>query len=80
MAGLRGAKPFECTGTEDEVRVAIRSVGCDRDLDEVPGLAACLRHPAVATVRSLEALPGDWGQDDLVPADLIGKVHDAVSR
>jgi hypothetical protein len=22
MAGLRGAKPFECTGTGDEVRVA----------------------------------------------------------
>ena len=80
MAGLSGAKPFECTGTEDEVRVAIRTIGRDRDHDELPALAACLRHPAVATARSLEALLGDWGQDDLVPGDLIGKIHDAVSR
>ena len=27
MAGLTGSKPFECTGSEDEVRTAIRAVG-----------------------------------------------------
>lgn len=78
MAGLTGTKPFECTGTEDEVRVAIRTIGQGRDLRDIPALGACLQHPAVATARSLDALLADWGQDDLVPAPLIGQVRDAM--
>jgi UDP-N-acetyl-alpha-D-muramoyl-L-alanyl-L-glutamate epimerase len=80
MAGFQGAKPFECTGTEDEVRVAIRAVSDGLNPDDVPALAASLLHPEVAEARSLSALLADWGQDDLVPDDLIGKVHDAVAE
>src|SRR5580700_8567509 len=78
MAGLTGVKPFECTGSEDEVRAAIQAVGRARSPDAYPALAACLRDPAIATARPLAALLADWGHDDLVPAALLDLV--AVAR
>jgi hypothetical protein len=77
MAGLAGTKPFECTGTQDEVRAAIRAVGQGRDPGRYPALAACLRDPAVATARPLAGLLAEWGRDDLVPAALLGQVRQA---
>jgi hypothetical protein len=74
MAGLSGVKPFECTGSEDEVRAAIQAVGRAQSLDAYPALAACLRDPAIATARPLAALLADWGHDDLVPAALLDLV------
>lgn len=78
MAGLTGVKPFECTGSEDEVRAAIRAVGQGQPPDAYPALAACLRDPAVAAARPLAALLAGWGHDDLVPAALLDRV--AVAR
>ena len=78
MAGLTGVKPFECTGSEDEVRAAIQAVGRGQSPAAYPALAACLRDPAVATARPLAALLAGWGHDGLVPAALIGQV--AVAR
>jgi len=78
MAGLTGVKPFECTGSEDEVRAAIQAVGHGQPPDTYPALAACLRDPAVAGARPLAALLADWGHDELVPATLRGQV--AVAR
>ena len=78
MAGLTGVKPFECTGSEDEVRAAIQAVGQGQSPEAYPALAACLRDPAVATARPLAALLAGWGHDDLVPAALIDQV--AVAR
>jgi hypothetical protein len=77
MAGLAGAKPFECTGTEGEVRAAIRAAGRGHDPGACPALAACLRDPAVAAARPLSALLGDWGRDDLVPAAVLDRVRRA---
>jgi hypothetical protein len=77
MAGLTGVKPFECTGSEDEVRAAIQAVGHGQPPDAYPALAACLRDPAVAGARPLAALLADWGHDDLVPAALLGQVSEA---
>jgi len=74
MAGLTGVKPFECTGSEDEVRAAIQAVGHGQPPDAYPALAACLRDPGVAGARPLAALLADWGHDDLVPAALLGQV------
>lgn len=74
MAGLTGVKPFECTGSEDEVRAAIQVVGRGQSPDTYPALAACLRDPAVAGARPLAALLAGWGHDDLVPAALRGQV------
>jgi hypothetical protein len=78
MAGLTGVKPFECTGSEDEVRAAIQAVGRAQSPDAYPALAACLRDPVIATARPLAALLADWGHDDLVPAALLDLV--AVAR
>ncbi len=78
MAGLAGTKPFECTGTEEEVRVAIRHVGLPHPADELPALASCLRNPAVTSARPLDSLLRDWGQDDLVPATLIERIRRTV--
>ena len=75
MAGLRGSKPFECTGSEDEVRTAIRAVGQGHAPDDLPALAACLRAPAVTAARPLSALLADWGRDALVPAALLPRVR-----
>lgn len=70
MAGLPGAgdKPFECTGTEEEVRSAIQAAG--QQGTELPALAACLRDPAVQAARPLDVVLKDWGQDDLLSAPL----------
>jgi hypothetical protein len=77
MAGLTGTKPFECTGTEDEVRAAIRAVGQGRDPGAYPALAACLRDPAVTAARPLAALLAEWGHDELVPGAFLGQVSKA---
>jgi UDP-N-acetyl-alpha-D-muramoyl-L-alanyl-L-glutamate epimerase len=77
MAGLTGTKPFECTGTEDEVRTAIRAAGRGLDPDAYPALAACLHDPAVAAARPLGALLAEWGHDELVPAALLDQVSKA---
>ncbi|MGH3885474.1 MAG: hypothetical protein ACRDSZ_02720 [Pseudonocardiaceae bacterium] len=80
MAGLTSTKPFECTGTEDEIRVAIRAIGQGHSPDDFPALATCLRNHAVTTARPLAALLADWGRDDLVPGTLTGQIRKAVSR
>jgi UDP-N-acetyl-alpha-D-muramoyl-L-alanyl-L-glutamate epimerase len=77
MAGLTGTKPFECTGTEGEVRAAIRAAGQGRDPGAYPALAACLRDPAVAGARPLAAMLAEWGHDELVPAAFLGQVSKA---
>jgi len=77
MAGLTGTKPFECTGTEGEVRAAIRAAGQGRDPGAYPALATCLRDPAVAAARSLAALLAEWGHDELVPGAFAGQVSKA---
>jgi UDP-N-acetyl-alpha-D-muramoyl-L-alanyl-L-glutamate epimerase len=77
MAGLTGTKPFECTGTEGEVRAAIRAAGQGRDPGAYPALATCLRDPAVAAARPLAALLAEWGHDELVPAAFAGQVSKA---
>ena len=78
MAGLPGAgdKPFECTGTEEEVRSAIQSAG--QQGTEMPALATCLRHPAIQAARPLDALLKDWGQDDLLPPALKTRIRRAA--
>jgi hypothetical protein len=77
MAGLTGVKPFECTGSEGEVRAAIRAVGAGREPDAYPALAACLRNPAVSAARPLAGLLAGWGHDDLIPAAVLGQVRKA---
>jgi len=79
MAGLVGSKPFECTGSEDEVRTAIRAAGQGRDPGSFPALAGCLRDPAIAAARPLDALLASWGRDDLVPAAVADRVRKAVA-
>ena len=78
MAGLPGAgdKPFECTGTEEEVRSAIQAAG--QHGTDVPALAACLRDPDVQAARPLDVVLKDWGQDDLVPEALKARVRRAA--
>jgi hypothetical protein len=78
MAGLGGPKPFECTGTQDEVRAAIRAVGEGRDPAGLPALTPCLRSPAVTAARPLGDLLADWGRDDLVPPELAARIRRAV--
>jgi UDP-N-acetyl-alpha-D-muramoyl-L-alanyl-L-glutamate epimerase len=78
MAGLRGAKPFECTGSEEEVRTAVRAAGSIGPADAFPALAACLAAPSVTAARPLSALLADWGRDDLVPAAVLGPVRAAA--
>jgi len=77
MAGITGTKPFECTGTEDEVRTAILAAGRGRDPGAYPALAACLRDPAVAAACPLAALLAEWGHDELVPAAFLDQVSKA---
>jgi hypothetical protein len=77
MAGLIGAKPFECTGTEGEVRAAIQAAGRGHDPGGYPALAACLRDPAVAAARPLAALLAEWGRDERVPAAFLSQVRQA---
>jgi UDP-N-acetyl-alpha-D-muramoyl-L-alanyl-L-glutamate epimerase len=77
MAGLTGVKPFECTGSEAEVRAAIQAVGQGHGPDAYPALAACLRSPEVRAARPLAALLADWGHDDLIPVTVLGQVSKA---
>jgi UDP-N-acetyl-alpha-D-muramoyl-L-alanyl-L-glutamate epimerase len=74
MAGLTGTKPFECTGTEDEVRTAIQAAGRGHDPAAYPALAACLRDPAVAAACPLAAMLAEWGHDERVPAVFLDQV------
>jgi UDP-N-acetyl-alpha-D-muramoyl-L-alanyl-L-glutamate epimerase len=76
MAGLDGDKPFECTGTETEVRSAILTAA-QQGRDGVSALEACLRDPAVLGTRPLDAVLKDWGQDDLMPVALKERVRQA---
>jgi UDP-N-acetyl-alpha-D-muramoyl-L-alanyl-L-glutamate epimerase len=78
MAGLPGAgdKPFECTGTEEEVRSAIQAAG--QLHGDLAALTSCLRDPAVMAARPLDVLLKDWGQDDLMPQTLKERVRRAA--
>jgi hypothetical protein len=77
MAGLDGDKPFECTGTEQEVRACIQAVG--QGGGSLAALAACLASPDVAGARPLDVVLKDWGRDDLMPAQLRERVQRAAS-
>ncbi|HEX4831612.1 MAG TPA: hypothetical protein VH478_11030 [Trebonia sp.] len=78
MAGLDGDKPFECTGTEGEVRSAIAAAGAGgRDH---PALTPALRDAAITGARPLDVLLKDWGQDDLMSPALRDRVRRAASR
>lgn len=77
MAGLSGDKPFECTGTEEEVRAVIQAAG--QLGGSLPALASCLRDPAIRDARPLDVLLKDWGQDDLAPQALTDRVRRAVN-
>ena len=77
MAGLAGDKPFECTGTEEEVRSAIQAAG--QHGGDLPALTTCLRDPAVIAARPLDVVLKDWGQDDLIPPALKERIRRAAS-
>jgi hypothetical protein len=77
MAGLDGDKPFECTGTEQEVRACIQAVG--QGGGNLAALAACLSSPEIAGTRPLEVVLKDWGRDDLMPAHLRERIQRAAS-
>ena len=77
MAGFNGDKPFECTGTEDEVRSAIQAAA--QHGSNQPALTPSQRNPAIMTARPLEVLIKDWGQDDLIPPPLKEKVRRAAN-
>lgn len=76
MAGLDGDKPFECTGTELEVRAAVVEAAGHGD---TPALTACLNDPAVSATRPLEAVLKDWGNDKLLPQALKERVRRAAA-
>lgn len=78
MAGLTGTKPFECTGTEEEVRAAIQAIGRTYSTDELPALRSCLHSSAVRTARPLSTVLNDWGQDDLMPSGLKPRIRAAA--
>jgi hypothetical protein len=75
MAGLNGDKPFECTGTELEVRAAVVEAA---QRGETPALTACLSDPAVTATRPLEAVLKDWGNDNLIPRTLKERIRRAA--
>lgn len=78
MAGLTGTKPFECTGTEEEVRAAIQAIGHMHPTSDLPALTTCLNSPAVTTARPLGALLTDWGNDGLMPPALKTRIRQAT--
>lgn len=80
MAGLTGTKPFECTGTEEEVRAAIQAAGHNRNPHDLPALTSCLHHPAITTARPLTTLLADWGHDNLVPPTLKTRIRNAAAH
>jgi len=61
------------------VRAAIRAAAQGHDLDSFPALATCLRDPAIAAARPLDAVLAGWGRDDLLPAVLLDQVKKAVA-
>jgi hypothetical protein len=72
MCGLNGPKPFECTGTELEVRSAVNSAARQGG---APALAACLDNPLVQAAPDLAAVLKEWGDDHLMPAPLRERVR-----
>jgi UDP-N-acetyl-alpha-D-muramoyl-L-alanyl-L-glutamate epimerase len=80
MAGLTGTKPFECTGTEEEVRSAIHAIGHQRSPRDLPALTTCLQHPDITTARPLTALLADWGHDNLVPPAIKTRIRKTINR
>ena len=78
MAGLAGAgdKPFECTGTEEEVRSAVQAAG--QQSTRLPALVTCLSDPAIQAARPLDVVLKDWGQDDLLPVALKTRIRHAA--
>jgi UDP-N-acetyl-alpha-D-muramoyl-L-alanyl-L-glutamate epimerase len=79
MAGLEGTKPFECTGSEVEVRACLNELA----LETPPTwLATLQRHPAVLTAPSTSHLLSRVGEvsglprclrvPDVLTADLSG--------
>jgi hypothetical protein len=76
MCGLDGPKPFECTGTEVEVRAAVMSAARHGD---APALTACLNSPAVQAAPPLAAVLKEWGDDTLMPESLRERVRRAAS-
>ncbi|MBT0772347.1 hypothetical protein KIH74_25610 [Kineosporia sp. J2-2] len=78
MAGLHGTKPFECTGSEDEVRAALREV-LERDPAAGPpkALLVAAEDARIRQARPLAAVLGEWGADDLVPERLLPLVRAA---
>ena len=77
MAGLSGDKPFECTGTEEEVRSAIQAAA--QHGGNLPALTPCIRNPAITNARPLDILLKDWGQDNRIPPALKERVRRAAS-
>lgn len=77
MGGLNRDKPFECTGTEDEVRSAIQAAA--QHGGNLPALTLCIRNSAITNARPLDILLKGWGQDDLIPPALKERVRRAAS-
>jgi hypothetical protein len=70
MAGLNDTpKPFECTGTEQEVRACIQAAG-QKPGGILPALETSLANSAVTAARPLDDVLGDWGRDELLPPEL----------
>jgi hypothetical protein len=78
FGGDHANKPFECTGTEEEVRSAIQAAG--QHGADLPALDTCLRDPTVQAARPLDVVLKDWGQDDLLPVALKARVRRAAHR
>lgn len=76
MCGLSGDKPFECTGTELEVRAAVAAAGLQGG--GLAALQACLRDPAVTAARPVTDVLRDWGRDTLMPPELRDLVRRAA--
>ncbi|GLY31716.1 hypothetical protein [Kineosporia sp. NBRC 101731] len=66
MAGLHGTKPFECTGSEDEVRACLRSV-LERDAPVPAALLLMAEDTRIQQAPTLAEVLAGWGADDLVP-------------
>ncbi|GAB6902824.1 hypothetical protein [Kineosporia succinea] len=77
MAGLHGTKPFEGTGSEDEVRAAIRVV---LQTGTPAALAMMSEDARIKNAPSLTEVLGEWGADDLVPAAIRPFVEKARTR
>ncbi|GAA3611907.1 hypothetical protein GCM10022223_30010 [Kineosporia mesophila] len=76
MAGLHGTKPFECTGSEDEVRASLRSV-LERDAPVPAALLLMAEDTRLQQAPTLGEVLADWGADDLVPEAIRPHVEKA---